>query len=158
MHALASWCRRQLLTLHSIHCPGLHATLANKHLPSNRLNLALLHTHLWKNWRTDLILALGAGTSHKTVCQKLAGSLTVQLLYGLLHQLPCPVQCIEYALQQAPWCVYNTHTAYSEEQSTRAPELPHIAATSEDVRLETMYTAMQPVHSNITIEKMQSPC
>ena len=47
-----------------------------------------------------LILALGAGAHYKAVCQKLASCLTVQLLYGLLHQLPLLLQGLEDALEQ----------------------------------------------------------
>lgn len=48
---------------------------------------------------THLKVAFGAGPSHKAICQELAGSFTVQLLNGLLHQLPCPVQRVENALR-----------------------------------------------------------
>ena len=48
--------------------------------------------------QAHLILAFGAGACDKSVCQELAGGLAVQLLNGLLHKLPCPVQCVENAL------------------------------------------------------------
>ena len=59
-----------------------------------------------------LILAFGTGSSDKAVRQKLAGSLTVQLLNGLLHKLPCPVQCVENALST------HIHTALQKSQGS----------------------------------------
>ena len=48
--------------------------------------------------QAHLILAFGAGARDKSICQELASSFAVQLLNGLLHELPCPVQRVENAL------------------------------------------------------------
>lgn len=49
--------------------------------------------------RAHLVCALWAGSSHEAVGQELAGSLAVQLLALLLHQLLCILQHIVDALQ-----------------------------------------------------------